>query len=434
MDVKKRKLMKFVLLLIPLIIIFIGIQGVYYRIRIDQLMKYLQTDYKSTNHSGLYQLSGWKIINLDKKKNTANRVLSSTKGIGIGFAHINNQNQMKISVNKYGWCFAKDYNSKKVKMTLGKCPNFSVTYDTKSEEQIFVAPKSGNYKIEAWGARGGNSYAAFHRYYTAGKGAYASGVIYLKKNEILYLNVGSKGEDSSLIKDPDRRTTFYYPSAGGAGGYNGGGRGFDDPQTDAGGGGGGATDVRLVSGTWDDFESLKSRILVAGGAGGNSRHNYDSKRTISLGDSGAGGTLKGLDSYGSEAYSLLYGKGSTQTSGYKFGIGQNGIYCKTSLNGMGGGAGGYFGSMSGLCPPIDWIPPLGAGGGSSYVSGCKGCKAIDARATEENVIMTDQAKHYSGKIFKNIVMKSGNEKMPNPKGGTMTGNNDNGYLKISFTF
>lgn len=29
--------------------------------------------------------------------------------------------------------------------------------------------------------------------------------------------------------------------------------------------GGGATDIRLVSGEWNDFESLKSRIMVAGG-------------------------------------------------------------------------------------------------------------------------------------------------------------------------
>ena len=32
--------------------------------------------------------------------------------------------------------------------------------------------------------------------------------------------------------------------------------------------GGGATDIRLISGNWDSFESLKSRIMVAGGSSG----------------------------------------------------------------------------------------------------------------------------------------------------------------------
>lgn len=434
MSKKRRNITRFIVILIPLIFLFVGIQGFYYRFRVEQLVSYLKADYSSSKKNGLYQISGWKITNLDRQKTTNNRVLSSTKGIGVGFVHIDNQAKIRLSINKYGWCFSKNYNSKKIKMTFGKCPSFSLVYDTKNSEQVFVAPVSGTYKLEAWGAKGGNSYAALHRYYTAGKGAYTSGTIRLQKNEIIYLHVGSKGKDSELIEDPERRTIFYYPSAGGAGGYNGGGKGFDDPQTDAGGGGGGASDIRLVAGNWDDFESLKSRIMVAGGAGGNSRHNYDPKSKISFGDSGSGGTLKGVDSYGSDRYQLLYGIGATQTTGYKFGIGQNGLYCKTSLNGMGGGAGGYFGSTSGLCPPQAWIPPLGAGGGSSYVSGCEGCKAISEKATEKNIVMTEQAIHYSGKVFKNIVMKSGNEKMPHPYGGTMIGNNGDGYIRISFTF
>ena len=51
-------------------------------------------------------------------------------------------------------------------------------------------------------------------------------------------------------------------------------------------GGGGASDIRTVNGTWDDFESLKSRIMVAAGGGG-----PDSGKK-----GGAGGTLEGLES------------------------------------------------------------------------------------------------------------------------------------------
>ena len=40
---------------------------------------------------------------------------------------------------------------------------------------------------------------------------------------------------------------------------------------DGGGSGGSATDVRLIDGNWDNFDSLKSRILVAGGGGGQER-------------------------------------------------------------------------------------------------------------------------------------------------------------------
>ena len=68
------------------------------------------------------------------------------------------------------------------------------------------------------------------------RGAYTNGIINLTKGTILYVYVG------------------------GSNGYNGGGGQSSDRP------GGGATDIRLIEGV--DFNSLKSRIMVAAGGGG----------------------------------------------------------------------------------------------------------------------------------------------------------------------
>lgn len=61
-----------------------------------------------------------------------------------------------------------------------------------------------------------------------------------------------------------------------SGGYNGGGYGVQRNNNNSyvhnSGSGGGATDVRLVGGAWNNFDSLKSRIMVAAGGGGGSGH------------------------------------------------------------------------------------------------------------------------------------------------------------------
>ena len=68
------------------------------------------------------------------------------------------------------------------------------------------------------------------------------------------------------------------------GGWSGGGKG-----SKSGASGGGATDIRLISGSWSDETSLKSRIIVAGGGGG----AYAGETYRSVGGDGGGekGTL-----------------------------------------------------------------------------------------------------------------------------------------------
>lgn len=138
---------------------------------------------------------------------------------------------------------------------------------------IFNVPYTGIYKIELWGAQGGGSYYNYGTYLSpgyekvgdyieGGNGSYTSGLISLNENSSLIIYVGGLGNDYSSVNYGSR------PS----GGYNGGGRGGYAYQIAA--GGGGATDVRLTTGSWNNFESLKSRIMVAGAGGGTSNYRY----------------------------------------------------------------------------------------------------------------------------------------------------------------
>ena len=167
--------------------------------------------------------------------------------------------------------------------------------------QEFEAPYTGYYKMECWGAQGG-SYSG-----TGGKGAYTSGNIYLKKGQKIYIYVGQTGDGL--------QTATY--NGGGASGtlYNGRA-------------GGGATDIRLVSGEWDNFESLKSRIMIAAGGGGSMGASYKC-------NGGAGGALSGYSgSKGGSGGNYTVAGGATQTSGGTAGKGA--VAATTSGFGFGG--------------------------------------------------------------------------------------------------
>ena len=272
--------------------------------------------------------------------------------------------------------------------------NFEYTGDV----QEYVVPKTGNYKIELWGASGGSSMTNGSFGVKGGKGAYTSGTISLEKCQKLYIYVGQKGADAIVGSNT---TTS----------YNGGGYGtWDNNDDEAAGAGGGATDIRLVSGSWNDFESLKSRIMVAGAGGG------ASWKTV-------GGNAGGLIGNASNPAT----KGGTQTSGYKFGIGQNG-YGTGDSNGVAGAGSGYYG---GTTSNTSNGKESGAGG-SSYISGYDGCDSISENSTEDNIIHTGSNIHYSKLSFSDSNMIEGNSEMPTYDGtSTMTGNIGNGYAKIT---
>ena len=245
----------------------------------------------------------------------------------------------------------------------------------------------GRYKIECWGSMSTSGDA----------GAYTAGDLDVKNTIALYLYIGSYSKTSNQNLST----------------YNGGGAG--SPA------GGGATDIRLFPGKWDDFLSLKSRIMVAAGSG-------------SSDCDGIGGIAGGIN--GSDAgSSYAAGKGATQTkggSGFVSGsFGKGGSY-NISYEGKrpdyGAGAGsGYYGGGTGSV-----IGGCGAGGGSSFISGYEGCDAINESSTEDNIIHTHQSIHYSRIAFTNSIMKDGSATdMPLPKGNTGKGNNDQGYVRIT---
>lgn len=301
------------------------------------------------------------IDNLPNKTQEVITIDNTLTGIYKGYEYWIDEN--------YGVHIGKKINSDKNEELKNEY-TFNFTGDYKE----FVVPVTGYYKIECKGASGGYALANGSRGGAGGKGAYAKGQIYLQQGEKLYIYVGQKGADAIRGKDT-------LPS------YNGGGLGtWDGSDDEAAGAGGGATDIRLVAGEWNDFESLKSRIMVAAGGGG----------AVWTTQGGAGGKLQG---YSNNPSAL----GGTQTSGYKFGIGQNGEGLGYS-DGVGGAGSGYYGgTTSGKTSAKE----VGTGG-SSYISGYEGCNAIAQESTQDNLIHTNQAIHYLGKSFINSEMNDGN--------------------------
>lgn len=150
---------------------------------------------------------------------------------------------------------------------IGTVFNFAYT----GSVQQVTLPK-GKYKLQCWGAQGGNvsgSYTA-----TGSKGGYSEGVLTLTEPTTIYVFVGGQGTSSSTSSTSG---TAY-------GGWNGGGasvryssynssniNGISYPRP-----GGGATDMCLVTSTMNyssgrtvrSSASLLSRFIVAGGGAG----------------------------------------------------------------------------------------------------------------------------------------------------------------------
>ena len=210
-------------------------------------------------------------------------------------------------------------------------------YDYTGGEQTFIAPTTGTYKLETWGAQGGN----YDTIKVGGYGAYSSGNKKITQTDKLYINVGGQGTVSQ-------------------GGYNGGG------STDySGGGGGGATHIALESGKLSILENKKNYILIVSGGGGGSGafNNY-------VGGSGGGyiGEKAAGSSPGFGGTQLSGGEvsnytGPTSTSGIKgsFGQGGNGGHEIAYKQGSGAGGSGFFGGSGG------GARDGGGGGGSGYI-------------------------------------------------------------------
>ena len=333
--------------------------------------------------------------------------------------------------------------------------------------QTYVLPISGTYRMDCWGASGGNSYRVYTGTApTGGRGAYVSGAITLGTGTLsqIYVYVGYGG----VTGDAATAVTF-----------NGGGGGSSGSESTTNTRGGGATDFRLVGGAWNDAIGLRSRIIVAGGGSGAENYGTTSNHTWPVALSGCGGAAGGLEGYsGSTSYDLsrhsnnnmatykTEAGGGTQTAGgtrwYLASAGDPNRFmpsdwrnCVTGLFGCGGsassvgyvqggsryvcgGGGGYYGGASGS---IISHAVASGGGGSSFISGHEGCDAIQDATGE---VHTGQPNHYSGCIFTNTEMIDGqgykwtttkgaqvNMLPPNSSTTKITGNSGAGYARIA---
>ncbi|EAY02542.1 hypothetical protein TVAG_494910 [Trichomonas vaginalis G3] len=256
----------------------------------------------------------------------------------------------------------------------------SSTYDC---TYYYTKLPAGIYKVEVWGAQGGGSFSNSATIIPAkGMGGYSVGVMKLDSESTVYVYVGGRGQD------PNSPSTYTA-----RGGFNGGG---DSPQDtvdvssnydDAGGGGESASDIRVGN------TNFESRIIVAGGAGGNGR------LVNSYSDTGFSG---GLEAGRPRDGSGNYGTAASQTTGNALGQGQTGIRCVNAYSG--GGGGGYFGGFTKGSTRSD---PVIAGGGSGYIGGVISYRDIIAQTI------------------------GGNETITKMDGTQRTGNNGNGAARIT---
>ena len=256
----------------------------------------------------------------------------------------------------------KTFKSKIV--VVGKPINFSYTddmvfnFDYTGTEQTFVAPVSGTYKLETWGAQGGSI-----EIFVGGAGGYSIGIIRLKQNEKLCINIGGTGDTGS-----------YLESYNGGGGIRNNGREY---ELNYGRSGGGATHIATKSGILSDLKYFNSDILIVSGGGGSGNHRSEG---YGDGNGGSGGGFIGNDGYSvnhTNGYGHGYGTGGTQSTGGTsiWNAGTTTLEENWYLNGtfgqgasknpsdnygsQSGGGGGYYGGGTGLHG--------GGGGGSGYI-------------------------------------------------------------------
>ena len=274
------------------------------------------------------------------------------------------------------------------------------TYVKTEAAQTYDVKVTGIYKLEVWGAQGGDIYQWAYplpdEYYNplnyGGYGAYATGQIKLTAGTKLYIYVGGKGGTGGRTSPSGAGLPPI--TTPGTGGYNGGGSGgygssssypYDDSYLKyaGGSGGGGATHIATTSGLLSTLSNKKSNILIVAGGGGGVQGSgsCDSVRPNAGGASGIGNISTG----------------ATQTSGYSFGQGQAGrssyTYYNCGAEGGGGGGGGYYGGYA--YQGTGEFTSANGGGGSSYIGNtnltnkamyCYNCTSSSSTNTKTNKI------------------------------------------------
>lgn len=274
----------------------------------------------------------------------------------------------------------KTFKSKIV--VVGKPINYEgdtvFNFDYTGAEQSFTVPVSGIYKLETWGAQGGDTNTtdkniAISR--EGGLGGYSKGYLDLKSNQLLFFSIGEAGKSTPI--DLSKNSTKCFSTTT----FNGGGSAYIYNCVDGAGSGGGATHIATKSGQLSTLEKYKEQVLIVSGGGGGSYAYPDFAA-----NGGSGGGFKGelpsdLNSGGKcgSGRTLTLGIKSSQISGGStsgcsvnksttavFGLGEsttisnyNGSSAGADAWGSGGG-GGYYGGGAGRTA-------YGSGGGSGYI-------------------------------------------------------------------
>lgn len=336
-----------------------------------------------TGHSG----NGYCRITVIECKNTAlyTRINNSMKKATAFYFKLNNNKMYGVgSANFNGAIMNFDY--------------------TGSVQTATLTP--GRYKLECWGAEGGNGTDSPN---TNGKGGYSVGVLTLSQTLNIFIYAGGAG--------------IATPSASGwtitNGGFNGGG--WTRSYNKSVGSGGGGSDIRIGQ------DSLYSRVIVAGGGGGSGNGR---------GASGHGGGYNGIGyvagtgsvSINNNGYNNVIGNYATQTTGgdcivYQsdeqnnskagtFGIGACFYSNNSSNTASGAGGGGWYGGGA--------TDHCSGGGGSGYVYTSSTVSSYPSGCLlNSSYYLTDTQ------------TIAGNQSFLAPSGSTETGHSGNGYVRIT---
>mgnify|MGYP004466706385 CR=1 FL=1 len=212
-------------------------------------------------------------------------------------------------------------------------------FDYTGDEQTFTAPVSGTYKLEIWGAQGGDWDSL-----EGGNGGYSVGNIKLLINDSVFITVGKIAEN--------KKSTGTAP------------------------GGGGASYILMDSGKLSEFENNLNKILIVAGGGGGTEwtNGYGGSGGGYIGNSGNVGYLKNdkldwtsVSPPASGGNQENGGKSTTidsrsDTANIYDGTFGGGGYTSGGSSGSGGGQGGigYYGGGA-----SDFAG--GGGGGSGYI-------------------------------------------------------------------
>lgn len=241
------------------------------------------------------------------------------------------------------------YNNQNNKNDYSALIGVKWNFDYTGGEQTLKIPVKATYKIETWGAQGGNATSDKK----GGYGGYSVGEIVLLAGETLYINVGGQG---SVISGSGYMKT--------EGGYNGGGDGQtlgidqNEGSNRSVSGGGGATHIAKVSGLLSTLENkISDIIIVSGGGSGNWKTTDEYWRTDYV---GSGGGFIGTQGKSSVEGVTYYADGGNQKSHGELGVGL-GTFGNAAVyenKGHGGAGGGFYGGNSTYYT---------SGGGSGYI-------------------------------------------------------------------